>query len=74
MNADREFFARVSDPCPVQPGQRIRLIAMGEDPDPIAPGTEGTVTGGNGSQIWVAWDNGRSLMLALPHDTYEVIP
>jgi len=63
-------------------GTRIRLVAMGEDPDPILPGTEGTVTHLNpwGSpphdevQIAVDWDNGRSLMLLASVDRWVEIP
>jgi hypothetical protein len=52
-------------------GDRIRLVRMGDDPDPIPAGTEGTVTfvsalrfsGPNCHQIGVDWDNGRTLSL-----------
>lgn len=67
------WMDQLREPCPVPVGTRIRLTHMGEDPDPIPVGTEGTVTGGNGSQVWVNWDNGRSLILALPEDRYEVV-
>jgi hypothetical protein len=59
------------------PGDRIRLLAMTDDPDPIPPGTTGTVTAvrqhGTWSQVDVAWDNGRKLMLVVPPDQLEVI-
>lgn len=61
-------------PCPVAEGTRIRLTHMGNDPDPIQIGATGTVVGGSGLQLWVNWDNGRSLNLSLPEDKYEVIP
>lgn len=56
------------DPIPKR-GQRIRLLAMSDDPDPIPVGTEGTVLGvslvGHGRDAWhqihVAWDNAISL-------------
>ena len=61
-----------------QPGDRIRLVAMSDDPDPIPPGTTGTVTAvrqhGTWSQVDVAWDNGRRLMLSVPPDQSEVLP
>lgn len=61
-----------------QPGDRIRLLAMPEDPDPIPPGTTGTVTAvrrhGTWAQVDVAWENGRTLMLVVPPDQFEVIP
>lgn len=61
-----------------QPGDRIRLIAMLDDPDPIAPGSMGTVTAVRQQRTWaqvdVDWDNGRRLMLVVPPDQYEVVP
>ncbi len=59
-------------------GTRIRLILMPDDPDPVRPGSTGTVEGGTdlfgGTQIWVKWDNGRTLNLEVPPDTYEILP
>lgn len=53
-------------------GDRIRLISMPEDPGPIPVGMEGTVLRvhdhGDWTQVEVAWDNGRTLMLTLPDD------
>lgn len=61
-----------------KPGDRIRLIAMSDDPDPIPPGTTGTVTAvrpyATWAQVDVAWENGRTLMLVVPPDQIEVIP
>lgn len=49
----------------VSVGDRIRLLSMGDDPRPIAPGTVGTVvhicTASGFEQIGVRWENGRSL-------------
>ncbi len=64
-----------------QPGDRIRLIAMPDDPDPIEAGQTGTVvsvrrhddTQGTWHQIDVAWDNGRTLMLVSPPDRFEIV-
>ena len=64
-----------------RPGDRIRLLAMPDDPAPISPGTTGTVRfvkrHGTGPNAWlqvdVEWDNGRSLMISVPPDEYEVI-
>jgi hypothetical protein len=64
-----------------QPGERIRLVAMTDDPDPIPPGTTGTVRFirqcGAGRDSWfqvdVAWDNGRTLMLVVPPDQFDVV-
>jgi hypothetical protein len=56
---------------------------MVDDPNPLPPGSTGTVKGGSeilpGSrtgwvQIRVKWDSGRTLMLSVPPDSYEVIP
>ena len=61
----------------VKKGDRIKLTKMENDPNPIAPGTQGTVLDvnqlGDEAQIKVKWDNGRGLMLSYPHDKFEVI-
>lgn len=61
----------------LQVGDRIRLVAMPDDPCPIRPGTEGTVSFVNelwdSWQITVAWDNGRSLALVVPPDQFEIV-
>ena len=67
------FFDDLREPCPVEPGTRIELVSMPNDPDALPPGTRGTVTGGNGGQIRVKWDNGRSLMLLPDADTWSVL-
>ncbi len=62
-------------------GDRIRLIAMPDDPNPIPSGTVGTVISvdqiGRGSDAWhqidVAWDNDRMLMLSVPPDRFAII-
>ena len=67
--------------APVRVGDRLRLIAMQDDPDPIQIGEVGTVTGcrrnGGGRDAWfqidVSWDNGRMLMLVSPPDEFEII-
>ena len=66
---------------PPHPGDRIRLLAMYDDPNPILAGQLGTVVSvarhGSGQAEWlqldVAWDNGRTLMLVSPPDVFEVI-
>lgn len=58
-----------------QVGDRVRVTGvMANDPDPIPVGTEGTVTGVSefAGQIFVAWDNGRRLIL-LAEDPWVVI-
>jgi hypothetical protein len=64
----------------INPGDRIKLIEMPDDPCPIAPGTLGTITGIGpaifglkGRQIIVQWDIDRSLMLVEGIDRFEVI-
>lgn len=54
--------------APLKEGDRIRLIEMPNDPNPIEPGSEGKVLAyqdipGVGVQITVAWDSGRTLSL-----------
>ncbi len=63
-------------------GQRIELVRMGKDPDPIKPGTRGTVRSvqefGRRERlpgysppayvVGVEWDNGRTLNVCLPED------
>lgn len=63
-----------------QPGDRIRLIAMSDDSDPVPPGSTGTVKSvrkcGSGQSVWFQaeadWDSGRKLMLRVPPDQVEV--
>ena len=65
----------------IKKGDRIRLISMPDDPNPIPVGTEGTVrltndidwAGDKYTQVSVSWDNGRSLCLVMPPDQVEVI-
>jgi hypothetical protein len=59
-------------------GDRIQLIHMPEDPAPIEDGATGTVRrvhrfGTSSMQIGVEWDNGRTLHLVVPPDTYRII-
>ena len=62
--------------CDFKAGDRVRLIEMGNDPDPIPAGTPGTVTGVYPQHDWlqldVDWDNGRSLMLSIPPDEIAI--
>ena len=63
-------------------GDRVRLLAMDDDPNPIPVGTEGEVWAVpkdvEGSkfyegQIGVRWDNGRSLFMLIGKDEWEII-
>ena len=54
------------------PGTRLELISMGKDPDPVPPGTRGTVERVNSlGDIEVDWDNGRSLSLIPGEDNFR---
>lgn len=55
-------------------GVRVRLISMGDDPNPIPEGTEGTVTYVDDlGQVGVNWDNGRSLAMIPCEDIIATI-
>ena len=65
-----------------KPNDRIRLVHMGEDPEPVPAGSEGTVIDitelnfGDQRQQWqisVRWDNGRGLSCICPPDIVTVI-
>ena len=54
-------------------GKRIKMISM-DDPDPIEPGTMGTVIKLDGAgQIQVKWDNGRTLSVIPEEDQFEIL-
>jgi len=61
------------------PGDRIRLIKMTDDPNPIEPNTTGTVKKVSTVYMFgedhldVQWDNGRTLSLLVGTDEFEVI-
>ena len=60
----------------LSPGDRIRLLSMPDDPDPIPAGSLGTVlsvTTGPLAQIEVRWDSSRSLALIPGVDQFEVV-
>lgn len=57
-------------------GDRVELLSMPNDPDPIDVGTKGIVTDNGvelqGQKIWgVRWDNGRSLNLLEGEDSWK---
>lgn len=57
-----------------KPKDRVRLVRMGdEDPDPVEPGTTGTVNHIDcAGTVHIEWDNGRKLGLIPGHDEFEV--
>lgn len=61
----------------VMPGDRIKLINMPNDPQPIEAGSLGTVLSitpldNTSFQIEVDWDNGRTLSLVTPPDRFDL--
>ena len=58
-------------------GDRIRLLSMPQDPDPIPVGSLGTVVAVHEHHDWmqvdVDWDNGRTLMLTMPDDCVSIV-
>ena len=57
------------------PGTRIRLNSMEDPYAPILPGTEGEVDYvDDEGQIFMKWDNGRTLPLAPGEDSFTVLP
>ncbi len=61
-------------PPQVSVGDRVRLIAMGQDPCPVPPGTLGTVWAVDAlGTVHVVWDNGRTLGLVPQVDRYDLV-
>lgn len=63
-------------------GDRVEMVQMKDDPNPIPAGTKGQVKhiedvsfgrGDNFTQIDVKWDNGRQLMVVCPPDVIRRI-
>ena len=70
---DRKMVNFIKEQYP--PGTRIRLNAMDDPYAPILPGTEGEVDFvDDEGQIFMKWDNGRTLPLAPGEDSFTVLP
>jgi hypothetical protein len=62
-------------------GDRVRLVFMPNDPNPIPEGSVGTVISvqqmdwghDKFSQVAIEWDNGRSLSCVCPPDHLEIV-
>lgn len=54
-------------------GDRVRLVSMTGDQDPIEPGSEGTVLHADPISVSVDWDNGRKLGLLPGVDEWLVL-
>lgn len=64
--------------CTFKRGDRVELITMPNDPNPIEPGTRGTVILDpvwvfDSWQIGMKWDNGRTLNLSVPPDRARIV-
>lgn len=72
-NMDRKMVNFIKEQYP--PGTRIRLNAMDDPYAPILPGTEGEVDFvDDEGQIFMKWNNGRTLPLAPGKDSFTVLP
>ena len=70
---DRKMVNFIREQYP--PGTRIRLNSMEDPYHPILPGTEGEVDFvDDEGQIFMKWDNGRTLPLAPGEDSFTVLP
>ena len=57
------------------PGTRLELVQMNDDPQPVPPGTQGTVVDVDGiGQLVMKWDNGRTLSLVPGVDQFRKLP
>lgn len=70
---DRKMVNFIKEQYP--PGTRIRLNSMDDPYAPILPGTEGEVDFvDDEGQIFMKWDNGRTLPLVPGEDSFTVLP
>lgn len=55
-------------------GSKIKLLEMGEDPNPLSPGDIGVVDFiDDYGTVWCTWESGRDLGLVWDIDKYEIL-
>lgn len=56
-------------------GSRIELVEMPDDPQPIEPGTRGTLLFiDDMGTLHIKWDNGRGLGVVPGKDVFKIVP